>query len=59
VNKPKEEKGRLVHTRGIDIHTYDLGDHLVLIEGKLRDTRNGGARLLGGLWKETWGAVPG
>lgn len=40
MNKPKEEKGRLGHTRGIDIHTYDLGDHLVLIEGKLRDTRN-------------------
>ncbi len=35
----KRENGKLVHTRKIEIHTYDLGDHRVLVEGKLADTR--------------------
>ena len=32
-------QGRLVHTRKIEINTYDLGDHRVLVEGELEDTR--------------------
>ncbi len=34
------EKGNPVHTRKIEINTYDLGDHRILIEGELEDTRN-------------------
>jgi hypothetical protein len=30
---------KLVHTRKIEIQAYDLGEHRVLIEGKLADTR--------------------
>lgn len=29
----------LVHTREISIRTYDLGDHLILVEGGLLDHR--------------------
>jgi hypothetical protein len=36
----KIESRKLVHTRKIEIRTYDLGDHRVLVEGKLADTRN-------------------
>lgn len=36
---PKVRDGRLAHTRKIEIDTFDLGDHLVLVEGKLADTR--------------------
>ncbi len=32
-------KGKPVHTRRIEIQTYDLGDHQVLVEGELLDTR--------------------
>ena len=39
LDKNREKKGKLVHTRKIEIHAYDLGEHLVLIEGKLADTR--------------------
>jgi hypothetical protein len=35
----KEKKGKLVHTRKMEINTYDLGDHRVMVEGKLTDTR--------------------
>jgi hypothetical protein len=31
--------GKSVHTRKIEINTFDLGDHQVLVEGILRDTR--------------------
>jgi len=33
------ENKKLVHLRQIEIHAYDLGEHRVLIEGKLADTR--------------------
>jgi hypothetical protein len=36
----KMESRKLVHNRKIEIQTYDLGDHRVLVEGKLADTRN-------------------
>jgi hypothetical protein len=39
LDKSREEKGKLVHTRNIEIHAYDLGENRVLIEGKLADTR--------------------
>jgi len=39
LDKNREEKGKLVHTRKIEIHAYDLGEHRVLVEGKLADTR--------------------
>ncbi len=32
-------KGKLVHTRKIEINTFDLGDHRILVEGELEDTR--------------------
>jgi hypothetical protein len=32
-------QGRLVHTRKIEINTYDLGGQRVLVEGELEDTR--------------------
>jgi hypothetical protein len=35
----KSRDGKWVHTRKIEINTFDLGDHQVLIEGKLADTR--------------------
>ena len=35
----KRESRKLVHTRKIEIQTYDLGDHRVLVEGKLADIR--------------------
>ncbi|MBI5967231.1 MAG: DUF2889 domain-containing protein [Deltaproteobacteria bacterium] len=34
-----ENRGKLVHTRKIEIRTYDLGDHRVLVEGELADQR--------------------
>jgi hypothetical protein len=30
---------KLVHTRGISIETFDLGDHYILVEGSLIDHR--------------------
>jgi hypothetical protein len=39
LDKSRGEKGKLVHTRNIEIHAYDLGENRVLIEGKLADTR--------------------
>jgi len=39
LGKNQEGNRKLVHTRQIEIHTYDLGDHRVLVEGKLADTR--------------------
>jgi hypothetical protein len=35
----KTTEGKLVHTRKIEINTLDLGDHRVLVEGELEDTR--------------------
>ena len=35
----KLRDGKWVHTRKIEINTFDLGDHRVLVEGKLADTR--------------------
>ncbi|MBU1206996.1 MAG: DUF2889 domain-containing protein [Proteobacteria bacterium] len=35
----KSRDGKWVHTRKIEINTLDLGDHQVLIEGNLADTR--------------------
>ena len=32
-------EGRPVHTRRIEIQSYDLGDHRILVEGELLDTR--------------------
>ncbi len=32
-------KGKLVHTRKIEINTFDLGNHRILVEGELEDTR--------------------
>jgi hypothetical protein len=32
-------KGKPVHTRKIEIQTFDLGDHQILVEGELLDTR--------------------
>ena len=34
-----EEKGKVVASRTIEMNTYDLGEHQVLVEGRLRDTR--------------------
>ncbi len=31
--------GKLVHTRKIEIRSFDLGDHRILVEGELEDTR--------------------
>ena len=39
MEKNREENKKLVHLRQIEIHAYDLGEHRVLIEGKLTDTR--------------------
>ena len=39
LEKNRGENRKLVHTRKIEIHTYDLGEHRVLVEGKLADTR--------------------
>jgi hypothetical protein len=36
----EKSKGKLVHTRKIEIRTYDLGNDLVRIEGKLTDIKN-------------------
>ena len=35
----KSRDGKWVHTRKMEIHTLDLGDHQILVEGKLMDTR--------------------
>ena len=35
----KSRDGRWVHTRKTEIQTLDLGDHRILVEGKLKDTR--------------------
>jgi len=35
----EKNRGKLVHTRRIEIRTYDLGDHRVLVEGELDDKR--------------------
>lgn len=32
-------KKKLVHTRKIEINTFDLDDHRILVEGELEDTR--------------------
>jgi hypothetical protein len=32
-------KGKPVHTRKVEINSYDLGNHRVLVEGELLDTR--------------------
>lgn len=40
MNRSGEDERRLVHTRNIEIQTYDLGSHLVLVEGKLKDRRD-------------------
>ena len=40
MKKQKAKSGKPVHTRKMEINTYDLGDHRVLVEGKLVDTRN-------------------
>ena len=32
-------KGKPIHTRKIEINAFDLGDHRVLVEGELLDTR--------------------
>jgi len=39
LEKKQAESRRLVHTRKIEIHTYDIGDHQVLVEGNLADRR--------------------
>ena len=39
MGKNREENRKLVHARKIEIHAYDLGEHRVLVEGKLADTR--------------------
>jgi len=39
LEKNRGENRKLVHTRKIEIQAYDLGEHRVLIEGKLVDTR--------------------
>jgi len=36
----KQKRKRPVHTRKIEIHTYDLGKNQILVEGKLADTRS-------------------
>jgi hypothetical protein len=36
-------KGKPVHTRKVEINTFDLGDHQVLVEGELLDTRPAGS----------------
>jgi len=38
--RDKEFQGKLVHTRKIEIRTYDLGNDRVRIEGKLTDIKN-------------------
>ncbi len=35
----KRKEGRWVHSRNMEIQTLDLGDHRILVEGKLKDTR--------------------
>lgn len=40
MEKQKAKSGKPVHTRKVEMNTYDLGDHRVLVEGKLVDTRN-------------------
>jgi hypothetical protein len=35
----KSKAGKRVHTRKMEIQTLDLGDHQILVEGKLTDTR--------------------
>jgi hypothetical protein len=32
-------RGKIVHTRKIEMNTFDLGNHRVLVEGELQDTR--------------------
>ena len=39
MKKNREENKKLVHLRQVEIRAYDLGEHRVLIEGKLADTR--------------------
>lgn len=34
-----EACGKPVHTRKIELNTYDLGEQRILVEGRLRDTR--------------------
>jgi len=38
-----QQENRPVHTRKIEIQTYDLGENRILVEGKLADTRNSAA----------------
>jgi len=40
LEKNKEGCRKLVHTRKIEIQTYDLGDHRVLVQGRLADIRS-------------------
>ncbi len=35
----EQKKGKLVQSRKIELNVFDLGDHKVLVEGKLLDTR--------------------
>jgi len=35
----EKNRDKLVHTRRIEIRTYDVGDHRVLVEGELADQR--------------------
>lgn len=41
MNKPEMEltKGKPIHTRKVEINAFDLGDHQILVEGELLDTR--------------------
>ena len=39
----EKTKGRPVHTRKVEINAFDLGDHRVLVEGELLDTRPAGS----------------
>jgi len=39
LEKNREENKKLVHLRQIEIRAFDLGEHRVLVEGKLADTR--------------------
>ena len=36
-------KGKPVHTRKVEINAFDVGDHQVLVEGELLDTRPAGS----------------
>lgn len=40
MNSKNSNDRKWAHTRQIEINTFDLGDHRILIEGKLRDTRD-------------------